>query len=40
MTCGKKTYKKIMDRVRKKHPNYGLKRRKHMVSAIIYGRKK
>ena len=40
MGCNKKTKAKIMASVRRKHPNYSLKRRKRIVSAIIYGRKR
>lgn len=39
MGCHKKTYDKIMASVRRKHPNYSLKRRKKIVNARIYGRK-
>jgi hypothetical protein len=39
MPCHKRTRKKIMDSIRRKHPGYGLKRRKRMTNAIIYGRK-
>jgi hypothetical protein len=40
MVCHKKTFKKVMASVRNRHPRWGLKRRKHVSSAIIYGRKK
>jgi len=40
MGCNTKTKKKIMDSVRKKHPNYSLKRRKKIVSAIVYGKRR
>lgn len=39
MGCHKKTFKKIMDSVRKKHPSYGLERRKRIARAVIYGRR-
>lgn len=39
MGCHKETKKKIMDSVRRKHPNYSLQRRKKIVNAVIYGRK-
>lgn len=40
MGCTKKTYNKIMTRVRRQYPNYGLKRRKKIVRAIIYNKNK
>jgi hypothetical protein len=40
MTCRKKTYEKIMAKVRKQYPNYSLKRRKKIAYGIIYGKKK
>jgi len=40
MPCSKKTYNKIMARIRRQYPNYGLKRRKRIVSSIIYRKKK
>ena len=38
MPCGK-TYQKVMARVRREYPRYGLKRRKHIANAIVYGLK-
>ena len=35
-----KTYMKEMNKVRNKYPNYGLKRRKKIVSSRISSRKK
>ena len=40
MACGKKTYKKIADKVRKQYPHYSLKRRKKIIGGIIYRRRK
>lgn len=40
MGCRPATKKKIMDKVRKQYPSYGLKRRKRIVSGIIYRKKK
>jgi len=40
MPCYKKLRQKIMNSVRRKHPNYSLKRRKRIVSAVIYRRRK
>jgi len=39
MPCRKKTYTKIMARVRRQYPTYGLKRRKKITYGIIYGKK-
>lgn len=39
MGCHAKTRAKIMANVRRKHPSYGLARRKKIVNAVIYGRK-
>jgi disulfide oxidoreductase YuzD len=40
MPCNKKTKQKVMARVRRKYPNYSLKRRKKIASAIIYNKTK
>ena len=40
MACRPKTKARVMARVRKKYPNYGLKRRKKIVSSIIYRKKR
>jgi hypothetical protein len=40
MGCHRATKEKIMASIRRKHPAYGLKRRKKMLGAILYGRKK
>jgi len=40
MACRAKTKAKIMARVRKRYPKYGLKRRKKIVSSIIYRKKR
>lgn len=40
MVCHKNTFNKVMASIRRRHPTYGLKRRKHIASSIIYGRKK
>lgn len=40
MPCTKKTYNKIMARVRRQYPTYGLKRRKRIVSGILYRKKR
>lgn len=40
MGCHTKTKVKIMASVRRKHPSYGLARRKRIVNAVIYGRGK
>jgi len=40
MACSKKTKAKIMSKVRREYPHYGLTRRKHIVNAIIYRRRK
>jgi hypothetical protein len=40
MGCHTKTKVKIMASIRRKHPTYGLARRKKMVSSIVYGRGK
>lgn len=34
MPCGK-TYKKVMNRIRRQYPNYGLKRRKKIAGAVL-----
>ena len=39
MPCGK-TYNKLMVKVKKEYPNYGLERRKKIVGGIIYRNKK
>jgi len=40
MPCRKKTYTKVMNNVRRQYPKYGLKRRKKIVGAILYRRRK
>lgn len=39
MPCGK-AYKKVMGRVRKEYPSYGLKRRKKITNAVLYRKRK
>lgn len=39
MGCNKKTFKKVMNRVRKQYPSYGLERRKKIARALIYRKK-
>lgn len=39
MGCRPKTKAKIMASVRRQYPKYGLKRRKKIVSGIIYRKK-
>ena len=40
MSCHQRTFNKVMASVRKRHPNYGLLRRKNIVRAVVYARKK
>jgi hypothetical protein len=40
MGCHKKTFNRIMANVRRRHPNYSLQRRKNIVNAAIYGKKR
>jgi hypothetical protein len=40
MPCNRKTKQRIMASVRNRYPAYGLARRKRIVSAIVYRRKK
>lgn len=39
MVCSKKTLNKAMNRIRLKHHNYGLKRRKKIARTSIYRKK-
>jgi hypothetical protein len=39
MSCHQKTLNKVMSSVRRKHPSYGLERRKKIARGVIYGRK-
>lgn len=39
MACHKRTMQKIMASVRRKHPSYGLERRKKIARSVIYGRR-
>ena len=39
MPCHERTLAKVMTSVRRRHPEYGLKRRKKIARAIIYGRR-
>lgn len=40
MPCRKKTYNKLMTKIKRQYPDYGLKRRKKIVSNIVYRKKK
>jgi hypothetical protein len=40
MPCSRKTKMKVMARVRREYPNYGLKRRKRIVGSILYRKKR
>jgi len=40
MGCSGKTWKKVMNNVRRQYPSYSLKRRKKIARAIIYGRRR
>lgn len=40
MVCKSKTKAKIMAKVRRQYPTYGLKRRKKIVGSIIYRKKR
>ena len=40
MGCRPKTKAKIMAKVRRTYPTYGLKRRKKIVATILYRRRK
>ena len=39
MGCHKRTLAKVMVSVRRRHPDYGLERRKKIARAVIYGRR-